>query len=172
MSQSTYNFFPAKGSAGGIVDLAPYAIDSRCNEENDGVLKFGIGVVEGTAAGNGVKLPATGATADTFEGIVVNNRVTEFAVGGAMVIKKGATVGVMRYGRVYARVKSGVTVAYGDKVHLIISGTNAGLFTNTADTSTSTTIEITARFLGAVDARTGVAEIELFNAPQVVPAED
>lgn len=55
------------GVAGGLYDLTEHVVDSRMNEAAG--LKFGMGVVQGETAGKTVKLPATGATIDKFEGI-------------------------------------------------------------------------------------------------------
>ena len=158
-AQTTYKFDTTIGEAGGIIDIAPYEVDSFTNEADTGALRFGVGVVVGTAAGKKVKLPVAGSTAANFEGIVVNRRTTEYDMDGKIHIAKNSTVGVMRYGRIYGRVVSGVTVAYGDAVYMVKSGDNAGLFTNVADGN----LAVKARFLGAVDAVNEIAPIELFN---------
>lgn len=161
-AQIRYGFNTPIGSAGGIVDLAPYAIDTFQNEAENGVLKFGVGVVQGTKPGVLVNLPAAGATAAKFEGIVVNNRTTEYDVDGKLAVHKGAAVGVMRYGRIYGRIAEGATPAYGEAVYMIASGAEAGCFTNVADGN----VAIKARFLGSVDTAAQVAPIELFNMAQ------
>ena len=38
-------------------------------------MKFGLGVVQGSAPGSDIKIPATGATAIKFEGITVNGYI-------------------------------------------------------------------------------------------------
>ena len=43
-AQTRYGYSTPKGHAGGIYDLAPYAVDSFINEAETGVLKFGMGV--------------------------------------------------------------------------------------------------------------------------------
>ena len=161
-AQTRYSFNTPIGAAGGIVDLAPYAVDTFLNEAENGVMKFGVGVVQGTKPGVNVKLPASGATAAKFEGITVNNRTTEYDMDGKLAVRKGASVGVMRYGRVYGRVAAGVTPAYGEAVYMIASGTEAGYFTNVAEGN----VAIKARFMGAVDAAAQIAPIELFNMAQ------
>ena len=166
-AQTKYGFSTPIGSAGGIVDLAPYAIDSFLNEEKNGIMKFGVCVVRGTKPGINIALPKKGATAATFEGITTNNRTTEYDMDGNLAIRSGASVGVMRYGRIYARVVDGDTVAYGDPTYLVVEGNNAGLFTKTASAdSGSTTIAVKGRFLGAADLSTKVAVIELFDQAQ------
>lgn len=157
-AQTTYNFSTDKGVAGGIFDLSPNTIDARRNECEDSILKFGVGVVVGTSAGNQVKLPEAGATVAKFEGIVVNGFSTELNRKGELAIEKDATVGVLRKGRIWARLVDGITPAYGDALYLVISGANAGLFTNaTGDNAIAIT---NAKFIGTKG--TGnVAPVEL-----------
>lgn len=161
-AQTRYGFHTPKGGAGGIVDLAPYAIDTLLNEEENGVMKHGMGVVQGSTPGTNAKIPTAEATAAQFEGIVVNNRTTELDFDGNISIKKGSALGVMRYGRIYGRLAKNATPAYGDAVYLITSGDDAGLFTNSADGN----LAIKARFLGTVDTTCAIAQIELFNQAQ------
>lgn len=160
-AQTNYSFFAPKGAAGGIVDLAPYAIDTFLNEEDAGKLKFGVGVVKGSVPGKTVKLPADGAAAADFEGVATNNRTTEFNCEGKLAARKNAAVGVMRYGRIYVRVAAGVTPAYGDPVYLVTSGDEAGFFTNATGG-----VAIKGRFIGPVDTNAQVAPVELFNQQQ------
>lgn len=157
-AQTRYGYTTPIGAAGGIVDLAPYAIDTFLNEEETGKLKFGCGVVRGTTPGKNVALPK--AAGNKFEGIVTNNLTTEYDLEGKLSVRNGASVGVMRYGRVYGRVATGVTPAYGDPVYLVATGDEAGCFTNAADGA----IAVKGRFLGTVDTTAQIAEIELFNA--------
>lgn len=161
-AQTRYGFNTPIGAAGGIVDLAPYAIDTFLNESENGVMKFGMAVVQGSAPGVNIAVPAAGATAAKFEGITVNNRTTEYDVDGKLALHKGASVGVMRYGRIYGRVAEGVTPAYGEAVYMIVTGDEAGCFTNSADGN----VAIKARFLGKVDSTAQIAPIELFNMAQ------
>ena len=55
-----------KGTAGSLYDLTVHTVDSFRNEEADGVLLPGVGVVHGTNPGTDIALPKTGATADKF----------------------------------------------------------------------------------------------------------
>ena len=160
-AQIKYGYSTQIGFAGGIVDLAPHVIDTFLNEENDGAMLLGAGVVKGTEAGK-IKLPQTGATAATFEGITTNNHTTEYDLTGKTFVRKGAAVGVMKYGRIYARVADGVEVAYGDPLYLIVTGDEAGCFTKTAGSN----VAVKGRFLGAKDAVAGVAPVELYNQAQ------
>lgn len=159
-AQTRYGYSTPMGAAGGIVDLAPYVIDTFLNEEESGDMKFGFGVVQGTKPGVNVKKPAEDT--DVFEGITVNNRTTEYDLEGKIHIRKSAAIGVMRYGRVYGRIAENANPQYGEPVYLITTGEEAGCFTNE-----KSGIAIKARFLSGVDKSTKVAMIELFNQASV-----
>lgn len=172
-AQNRYGYSTPIGSAGGIVDLAPYAIDTFLNEEENGIMKFGLGVVQGSTPGVNIALPADGATVGDFEGVTTNNRTTEYDMDGNLAVRKGASIGVMRYGRIYVRVVDGVETAYGDPVYLITSGTNVGMFTNSASSTgqeeegdPDDTIAVKGRFLNGVDVNAQIAVVELFNQAQ------
>jgi len=169
--QTTYKFSSPIGSPGGIVDLTPHAIDSFLNGEETGVMKFGVGVVQGANPGTDVKLPVAASTAAVFEGVTVNNRTTEYDMEGVTHLRKGKALGVMRYGRVYVRVATGATPAYGDALYLIPGGDEAGYFTDDADNGESgdakvSYLAVKGRFLGGIDSASGVAAVELFNQAQ------
>lgn len=169
-AQTTYNFSSPIGSPGGLVDLAPHAIDTFLNGENTGVLKFGVGVVQGATPGTDIKLPTSTSTAAKFEGITVNNRTTEYDVEGKAHLRKGKATGVLKYGRIYARVAADAAPAYGDALYLIPTGDEAGYFTKDADNGETgdakvSYIAIKGRFLGAVDSTAQVAPVELYNTP-------
>ena len=171
-AQNKYSFSSPVGAAGGLVDLTPHAIDTFINEEDTGAMKFGIGVVRGTKPGSTIALPEASSTADLFEGITTNNRTTEFDLEGKLNVRKGVAVGVMRYGKIYARVAADAEPKYGDTAYLIVSGEETGFFTNVAseasdeDTETPATIAVKGRFLGGVDTSAQIAVIELFNQAQ------
>ena len=158
-AQTRYGYSTPIGAAGGIVDLAPHAIDTFLNEEESGVLRFGVGVVQGSKPGINIALPDDKATAAVFEGITTNNRTTEYDMEGKLHVRSGAAVGVMRYGKIYGRVAEGIEPAYGDAVYLITSGDEAGCFTPAASA-------VKARFGGGVDKSAQIAAIELFNQAQ------
>lgn len=148
-AQTSYNYTMPKGSAGSIYDLSPYTINTRKVEADDGVIGFGVGVVVGTSAGTGIALPTEASTLDKFEGITVNGYTTEMDMNGNTVVKKNASIGVMEHGKVWGKIKSGLTIAYGDPVHLILSGDDAGLFTNVSSSTTPKTLQINgAKFIG------------------------
>lgn len=155
--QTSYNFYTDKGVAGGLYDLSHHDVNSRRNECENGVLKFGMGVVIGTLEGAQVKLPETGATAETFEGITVNGFSTEMDMNGVVALNHDATVGVLVHGKVWARIKDGITPKYGDKLYLITDGENAGYFTNATE---SNAIELNGKFVG-VKGTGNVAPVEL-----------
>lgn len=157
-AQTTYNQATPRGVAGGLVDLSAHAVNTRINGQTDASLKFGMGVVQGSAPGSDIKIPAAGATAEKFEGITVNGYTNEMDMDGAVAISPGAAIGVLQYGKIWVRIKSGDAPAYGDKAYLIINGDDAGLFTKT---SGGDTVEIPCRFIG--EKGTGdVAPVELF----------
>lgn len=161
-AQTRYGYSTPKGHAGGIVDLAPYAIDTFINEAETGVMMFGMGVVQGSIPGSNINLPESGAAASEFEGITTANRTTEYDLEGNLSVRKGAAIGVMRYGRIYCRVAADVEPAYGDAVYLVTDGDDVGCFTNTE----GNTIAVKGRFLGGVDTYNQVAAVELFNQSQ------
>jgi len=158
--QTTYKYSTPLGQPGGLYDMSWHEIDSFQNEEADGVLKFGMGCVAGTTGGKQVKKPVAASTAANFEGVVVYKPASENLMNGGPVIANKATVGVMRYGRIYVQLATGVTPTYGAAVYLVKSGADAGCFT----TSSDGTIAIKARFLGA--GADGIAPVELFNQSQ------
>ena len=148
-AQTSYNYAMPKGSAGSIYDLSPYTINTRKVEADDGAIGFGMGVVIGTAAGTGIALPTEESTIAKFEGITVNGYTTEMDINGNTVVRKNASIGVMEHGKVWGRIKSGLTIAYGDAVHLILAGDDAGKFTNVSSATTPKTLQITgAKFIG------------------------
>ena len=157
-AQTSYAQATPRGAAGGLFDLSGHAVNTRINGESGTTLKFGMGVVQGSTPGSDIKIPATGATTAKFEGITVNGYTNEMNSEGNVFISHGASIGVLQYGKIWARIKAEDAPTYGDKAFLIITGANAGLFTKTAG---SDTIPVPGRFIGAKG--TGdVAPIELF----------
>lgn len=158
-AQTSYNQATPRGVAGGIYDISDYDIISRINENENGVMAFGMGVVVGTSKGEQVKVPEGGATLKDFEGVAVNGFSTELDMDGNLRIGNNSTVGVMTNGKIWVRLKAEINPKYGDSVYLITDGENAGLFSNVSEEETS--IEITgAKFIGTKG--TGdIAPIEL-----------
>lgn len=157
--QLTYNYKTNKGIAGGIYDMYHYPVDSRINEENTGVLTFGMGVVRGTLAGTQIKKPVAASTAALFEGVLVNGFTNQQDLEGQVYILNNQNVGVMRKGRIWVKLATGVTPAYGDALYLVASGDEAGCFTNDGTSETITTVELSGRFIGGAD--NGIAPVEL-----------
>ena len=157
--QTSYNYTTPKGVAGGLYDLVPYQVESRVNGETKaGALKFGMGVVQGTTPGADVALPTAAATADKFEGLLLTGFTQEMDSAGEVTIRPKQTVGVLRYGKAWARVSKDAAVSYGDKLYLITSGDEAGMFTNEA----SGNLAVNGRFVGATDS-VSIAPVELYN---------
>ena len=130
--------------AGGLCDNSHNNINHRINGCEDGVLKFGMGVV-GTEEGTQIKLPESGATIETFEGITVNCCTERKDKIGKDALKKNATVGVLTNGQVCVRIKEDVIPACGDNLYLITEGEYAGIFTNKAENGA---IAINGTFIG------------------------
>lgn len=163
-AQTRYGFSTPGGVAGGIYDLAPIAVDTLLVGEETGVMKFGVGVVQGDKPGTDAKLPADGSDDSTkFEGVTVNGRTTELDLEGASHIRKGASIGIMRYGRAYCRVAEDAEPAYGKPAYVVYSSEKGenGYMTDKAEGG----FAIPARFLGGKDEASGLAVVELFNAP-------
>ena len=158
-AQLSYGYHIPVGVPGGIMDISPYRIDSRANGETEpGALKFGMGAMQGDTPGVDVLRPVAGDTADTFEGIVMTSFTQEQTMFGELQLMPQQVVNVMRWGVAWVRVASGVSPQYGDALHLVANGPEAGMFT----TSRTGSLPIKGRFVGGLG--TGpVAPVELFN---------
>lgn len=142
--QTSYGFGFPKGVAGGLFDLSAHDVTTR-QAEGDGVA-FGLGVVVGTNKGTDVKLPATGATSDDFEGVVVHNSVmVEKDMDNNVSINSKRTVGCLHFGRIWVQTGAAAKPTYKEKVYLITDGDEAGKFTTSADSATK--VEVNAIFL-------------------------
>lgn len=161
--QKTYSYATSKGVAGGIYDMFHYPVDSRFNEEATGKLHFGVGVVIGKVPGSGVALPTSASTADNFEGVVINGFDRQQDLEGKLYVLNNQNVGVMRRGRVWVRLATGTAPAYGDALHMIVEGDEAGCFAKEGG------IAIPGRFIGA--ASNGVAPVELYGVPAASGAD-
>ncbi len=156
--QLTYGYATQSGLAGGIVDLSNKVVDSRVFEMTAGTKAlFGLGVVLGSVAGTNVNIPDEDSKATEFEGVLVNGHTTQYDLDGILSINDNATVGVMRAGRIWARVDSEATIDYGEPLYLIPSGENAGRFTNNEEGNLS----IQGRFLHSGNTA-GLHAVELF----------
>lgn len=155
-AQMNYGYSTPKGFAGSKFDLTPIdEVVTRQNEEKDGVLGFGVAVVQGTSAGASVKLPTSDSTADKFEGIVLHQANTEQDRDGKVIVKNGVSLGIVRHGHVWGKTASDAVPAYGAKAYVVISGEDAGKFTEKSDG----TVDIGAKFGRYTD--DGIAVIEL-----------
>ncbi len=159
--QSSYNYAAGQGIAGGLWDLSPYVRESRINGQESG-LKLGMGVVKGSLPGIEVKLPSSSSSLADFEGVAARNGTCSLDLNGNITLQAKDTVGVISSGRVWVRLKSGISPAYGKDVYLITSGTNAGLFTLASDTAETWKIRLNARYLGGKGS-SQTAPIELYN---------
>lgn len=158
-AQTKYGYATGRGIAGGIYDMYHYPVDSRFNEEENGVMHFGVGVVRGSIPGSNIVLPKEASTAADFEGVIVNGFDRQQDLEGKLYILKNQNVGVMRRGKIWAQVKDGDEPVYGAELHLIVEGEEAGKF------STNTGVKIAGRFIG--DVSDGIAPIELYGTDGV-----
>lgn len=154
MAQTKYNYAPSRGIAGGIFDSFHYPVDSRWNDEENGKLSFGIGVVRGSIEGTNIALPTEASVPIDFEGVIVNGFDRQMDLEGNLSILNNQNVGVMRKGKIWVKIDSNAAPAYGDELHLITSGENAGLF------ATEGGIKISGRFIGSADGN--IAPVELY----------
>ncbi len=150
-----YNNRTPAGVAGGLYDLTDHVVDSFRIDAPDGKLKCGMGVVQGTNPATDVTLPATGATLNTFAGVLMNGGSNEMDMENNLIIRNSSSQSIMRSGRVWGRLATGAEPAYGEQVHLILDGDDVGCFGNAGG------LAINARFL--TTAQNGIAVIELYN---------
>lgn len=154
-AQLDYSYSTPKGVPGGKFDIAFDEVVTRRNEAADGVLKFGMAAAVGTNKGTDVTVPSSGTTAAQIEGIVIYHPNTEQDMGGKVVVKNNASVGIMRKGHIWGRIAADITPAYGETAYVAVSGDDAGAFTNVA----SGALDIGAKFGKYTD--DGIAVIEL-----------
>lgn len=157
--QTAYNYTTSRGIAGGLLDLSPYSIYSRTNDEADGILHYGIGVVKGAFPGISVMLPSSVNASSNFEGVLINELTTQQNVFGNTYIINGQSVGVLCYGHCWVQVTDTANPSYGIPLRLVIAGVDAGKFTEKIDASS---IAVNGQFLGTADFD-GIAPVELFN---------
>ena len=129
-AQTDYSYSTPKGVAGGKFDIAYDEVITRKNEEEDGVLKYGMAAMTGSARGTGVKVPAAGSDRAAIEGIVLRAANTEQDMKGMVVVRKGASVGIVRKGHVWGRISSECVPVYGKTAYVVADGEDAGCFTD------------------------------------------
>nr|DAT85049.1 MAG TPA: hypothetical protein [Caudoviricetes sp.] len=156
-AQLNYNYSTPKGVPGGKFDLVFDEVVTRTNEEEDSKMKYGLAVAVGANVGTGVKLPSTGITADKIEGVTVAIPTTEHDINGKVIVKKGASLGVMKRGNIWGRLATGVTPVYGKTAYVVVTGDDVGAFT----TDSSNTVDIGAKFGNVADKDNGIAVILL-----------
>ena len=132
-AQTNYNYSTPKGVPGGKVDISFDEVITRRTEAEDGVLKYGMAVSVGNAAGIGITVPTSGTTAEKIEGVVVYQPNTEQDMKGNVVVKNGASLGVMRKGHIWARTSSDAEPTYGAKAYVVVDGNEAGAFTSSSE---------------------------------------
>ena len=166
MSQRSYGHHQRAAVPGGLRDTSPHSIVARANEETKlGAVKFGMGVVQGTAPGTNVKLPVSDSTSGAFEGVVITG-VKSMDLQGKIAIGETDTLGILKWGKVWVRLASGLaSVAYGDALYLVTSGDDAGKFTNEADNA----VAVNGVFIGGIESG-DMAPVELFNQGSAVGA--
>jgi hypothetical protein len=165
MAQLSYGYQVPRGTPGGLLDLSNHNIVSRTNgAAMPGAMRFGMGVVQGSAPGKDVAVPGPAATAAVFEGVVQCGGTTEHQhITGEVILYPNVTVGVLNQGSIWALVTEDAEPAYGDPLYLVKDGDDAGLFTND-DTDT---LALNGRFLGPKD--NGIAPVGLYSG--LPPAE-
>jgi hypothetical protein len=161
MLQNNYSYNSQRGVPGGFLDSSPHSVISRANGETSPLaLKYGYGVVQGSEPGKDVKLPDSASTADKFEGIVVSG-ITEYDLDGAVRNNPAKMLGILEWGKIWVRVPANSDIAYGDSAYLIISGADAGKFTN----ESTGALDIKAKFVTAADSE-DIAAVLLYNTPR------
>ncbi len=149
--------------SGILYDRADYTAVTRRNGADTGKLFFGCGVVQGTDPGREIALPATGATADKFEGVAVYGANVEMDDYGAVRLEKNQILDVCQAGKLLGALPDSSTRSTAMRCIFVVTGDDAGKFTSTA--SKDTNIAIKARFLGA--AVNGIAPAQFYDVPQV-----
>ena len=129
-AQLDYGYRTPNGVPGGKVDISFDVVVTRANEEDDGVLKYGMAAFFGTNKGHGIKRPTTASTKDDFQGVVICNANTEQDMNGHVNVKKGANVSCMLRGRIWGRLAPGAEPAYHGKAYVATDGDYAGCFTS------------------------------------------
>jgi hypothetical protein len=158
-AQLNYDYSTPKGVAGGIFDISFTDVVTRQNQENDGVLKFGMAVAVGTNAGTDVKVPVSGTTAAQIEGVAVCAANTEQDMDGHVHVTKGHAVSIMKRGKIWGRLADETAPTYGATAYVSIDGETAGSFTATA--VENKTVDIGATFGNVSDVANGIAVIVL-----------
>lgn len=129
-AQMTYSYKTPKALPGAKADIRFDEVVTRTNEEADGVLQYGMAAQIGTTPGVTVKVPVSGATAKQIEGVVLRVANTEEDRKGAVIVPGGASVGILKAGRIWARLASDAVPSYGAAAYVVTDGDEAGYFTS------------------------------------------
>lgn len=154
-AQLNYSYSTPKGTPGEKFDISFDEVVTRKNQEEDGVLRYGMAAQIGNDAGTTVKVPVTGATADDIEGIVVRAANTEQDMNGHVVVRKDTSVGIMKKGKIWGRLATGAAPKYGAIAYVVVGGKDSGTFTN----EPTDAVDIGANFGNVSD--DGISVIEL-----------
>ncbi len=170
-AQLDYGYSTPKGVAGGKFDIAYDEVVTRKNEEEDGVLKYGMVAMVGTSKGTDVKVPTTGATKATIEGIVLRAANTEQDMKGKVVVRKNASVGILRKGHVWGRISQECAPEYMKTAYVVVDGEDVGCFTDQSVTY-SVYVKVGAGDSGAkeVIADTATPTSDQIKVSEVTPA--
>ena len=129
-AQMDYSYSTRKALPGAKADIRFDEVVTRRNEEADGVLEYGMAVQAGTTPGVTVKVPVSGATAGQIEGVVLRVANTEEDRKGTLIVPGGAALGIMKAGRIWARLASDAVPEYGKAAYVVTDGDEAGYFTS------------------------------------------
>ena len=88
--------------------MTGYEAVTRRNSAEDKALCFGYGVVQGAEPGKDIALPATDATADKFEGVVMYSANVEMDDDGAVLLRKNQIVDVCQSGKLWVQLVDSV----------------------------------------------------------------
>jgi len=116
---------------------------------------FGRASIRGAIPGETVAIPTATFAIANFEGVVMNSFLGESDMSGGYNIGDRSVIGVCRHGDVFVQVPESATPAYGDSVHILFAGENAGKFS----TDGGVTLQ-GAMFIGAKNDE-GIAPIEM-----------
>ena len=129
-AQLNYTYSTPKGTPGQKVDISFDEVVTRMNQEQDGVLRYGMAAQIGDDPGTSVKVPVSGATAADIEGVVLRAANTEQDMQGHVVVRNAVSVGIMTHGKIWGRTADGAEPAYGKTAYVIVDGEYAGTFTD------------------------------------------
>jgi hypothetical protein len=167
MSQTAYTATMTAAFVGMIADITESEIETYANGEASAEIGFGFGVKQKTGAGTDEQAILPTAQGDALVGVVTHSHA--YAVGGNLPelgtvgIKPLVPMNVMREGRVWVQLQSGVSVSKGDRAHY---NWNDKTWRNSA--SGTDTIDCTAQAVFRSTAAAGgiaLLEVDFINKP-------